>query len=136
MNPVFVREAVAADGNDIERLEKLSKAESVEHRGEVLDRPIGDERRSFVAGVGDSVFGALVASCTGAGTWTIHMVHVEQSARGIGIGDALLSRVIPELQRAGARCIESGAQPGDRALKNLFERHGLVARTIILGRDL
>jgi GNAT superfamily N-acetyltransferase len=63
-------------------------------------------------------------------------VYVEPDAREIGIGDALVLHAIDFLRSQKATWIGAQAQPGDRALKNLFERHGLVAQTIIVGRPV
>jgi hypothetical protein len=41
-----------------------------------------------------------------------------------------------ELQHKNVSWVQSSALPGDRAMKNLFERHGLVAQTIIVGKKL
>ena len=46
------------------------------------------------------------------------------------------ARAKKELQLKNATWLQSSALPGDRAMKNLFERHGLVAQTIIVGKKL
>jgi ribosomal protein S18 acetylase RimI-like enzyme len=91
---------------------------------------------SFVAGVGSTVFGSLVLNQTEGSRWTLTHVYVEPNAREIGIGDALVLHAIDFLRSQKATWIGAQAQPGDRALKNLFERHGLVAQTIIVGRTV
>lgn len=91
---------------------------------------------TLVAGYGSTVFGAVRARRGLEGTWGVELLHVEEDARGVGIGDLLVLRLMSELSSLGARSLVAAAQPGDRALKNLFERHGLVARTILVGRDL
>jgi ribosomal protein S18 acetylase RimI-like enzyme len=63
-------------------------------------------------------------------------IYVEPDAREIGIGDALLSQLIDELRRREISYVNAQALPGDRATKNLFERHGLIAQTIIVGKPL
>ena len=136
MNPVFARCAVPADDVDIVRLRSLAAKEAPRHRGEPFRRGQGSGLLTIVGGVGDSVFGCADISCTDEGIWTIHAVHVEEPARGVGIADAMVGLALRELRARGAKRVESGAQPGDRSLKNLFERHGLVARTIIVGREL
>jgi hypothetical protein len=40
------------------------------------------------------------------------------------------------MTKRNAAWVQSSAMPGDRAMKNLFERHGLVAQTIIVGKKL
>jgi len=69
-----------------------------------------------------------------SGRWWIRHVHVEERAREVGLGDAMMLAVTSEVARCGGTWIGASAQPGDRSLKNLYERHGLVARTILVGR--
>ena len=80
--------------------------------------------------------GSLVSTPTETNTWSIEFVFVEAACREIGIGDALVLACLRELQRNKATWVHSSALPGDRAMKNLFERHGLVAQTIIVGKKL
>ena len=136
MTVVFARVATAGDSDPVARLVASARTEAPAHRGVPFERVPGPESLTIVGGVGTTVFGVLHATRTDVDVWTIHVVHVERDARGVGIGDALVGCALAELRRAGASAVESGAQPGDRALKNLFERHGLVARTIIVGRTL
>ena len=135
-NAVFVRESSAEDFSTIEHHHELSRAESAQYRGSVTPVTSGGRTVSFVAGVGNSVFGSLTLTQTGDTSWTIAHVFVEQQAREIGIGDALVLHALEFLKQETATWIGAQAQPGDRALKNLFERHGLVAQTILVGRSL
>lgn len=139
MDALFVREAAVSDETVIGRLEVLACAEEKIHRGSWV-RPAGPAADgsvlTYVGGLGESVFGVLRVRQSVDDVWAVELLHVEEAARGVGIGDALLSRVTADLARAGAVSLTASAQPGDRSLKNLFERHGLVARTILVGRDL
>lgn len=136
MTGFFVRDSVATDDAEIRAIVGSARKESNLYRGAAFDAPMGQDRITLVAGTGESVFGALVASRTDHEVWTIHVVHVLPDARGVGLGNMLVEAVIDRLRARGASRIESGAQPGDRALKNLFESHAIVARTIIVGRSL
>jgi len=91
---------------------------------------------ALVAGVGTTVMGSLVATAASSTEWSINSVFVEAASRDIGIGDALVLECIRELEQKNATWLQSSALPGDRAMKNLFERHGLVAQTIIVGKKL
>ena len=135
-NVVFVRAALQSDDAVIQRHAAQSQAEARDYRGVIA--PVRQKRddASFVAGVGDTVFGSLVLSKVSNSEWTIAHVFVEKAAREIGIGDALVVRALTFLETQNATWIGAQAQPGDRALKNLFERHGLVAQTISVGRKL
>jgi GNAT superfamily N-acetyltransferase len=66
----------------------------------------------------------------------IHHVFVVPDAREIGLGDALILHLLDELHGLGVSHVSAHALPGDRAMKNLFERHGLVAQTIVVGKSL
>ena len=66
----------------------------------------------------------------------VHQLFVEEAARELGVGEALLDTAIGFARARGCFAIESLALPGDRDLKNLFERFGLVARAIVVHKDL
>jgi GNAT superfamily N-acetyltransferase len=66
----------------------------------------------------------------------VHHLFVEPDAREVGVGEALLDGAIDWARSHGCLAIESLALPGDRALKNMFERFGLVARAIVVHRAL
>lgn len=136
---VFVRMASDADNGAIEDLARRACEEQERHRGSWV-RPPGvnpdGPTISIVGGLGSTVLGVVRAREGAGGNWGIELLHVEEAGRGVGIGDALVRRLMDELRERAARSLAASAQPGDRSLKNLFERHGLVARTILVGRDL
>jgi ribosomal protein S18 acetylase RimI-like enzyme len=91
--------------------------------------------------------GFLVAEIDGSacGTlgWTeedsaFRIVHVfvEPWARNVGVGDAMMAALLRQATVRGARTVGASALPGDRSMKNLFERNGLVAREILVERNL
>lgn len=136
MNPqIVVREAEQSDATVIENHRRMAKDESRQYRGTPLalnDPPT----RTYVAIVGDTPVGSLSLVEEIDGNATISLVFVEPDAREIGVGDSLLSYAMKDLAERGIERISASAQPGDRSLKNLFERHGLVAQTILVGRSL
>jgi L-amino acid N-acyltransferase YncA len=69
-------------------------------------------------------------------TAVIHHVYVVPDSREVGLGDSLIQALISDLPSRGVKEIEAQALPGDRGMKNLFERHGLIAQTIIVGKSL
>jgi ribosomal protein S18 acetylase RimI-like enzyme len=89
-----------------------------------------------VGGADGEVWGCLECSRVEGTTWSIDSVHVLEEARDIGIGDSLVRACADEVVRRGGSRLVSSAQPGDRSLKNLFERNGMVAQTILVGRSL
>lgn len=134
---VEVRLATSDDSSDIDAIRRSAAAEAPRHRGERAPLPSGTAESFVLLGrLGDTTWGALECATVDGARWIIGLVHVLESARKVGIGDALLVRCAEEVRSRGGTHLASSAQPGDRELKNLFERHGLVARTILVGRDL
>ncbi len=131
---IVVRVAADGDGPTITRHLELAVEESTQYRG----RPLSprDATIAYVAVVGDTVLGSLSVTTEPDGTATISHVFVEPDAREVGLGDSLLSFAMRDLTTRGITYLAGSAQPGNRSLKNLFERHGLVAQTIVVGRSL
>ena len=134
---IFVRHAGLDDAAILASHQSLSEQEATQYRGSVLatSKEVA-QTVALVAGVGTTVMGSLVATAASTTEWSINSVFVEAASRDIGIGDALVLECIRELQQRNATWLQSSALPGDRAMKNLFERHGLVAQTIIVGKKL
>ncbi len=66
----------------------------------------------------------------------IERVYVDERAREIGCGDALLVHEMRHAISRGCDFIEADALPGDRDTKNLYERAGITARRITVSRRL
>ena len=66
----------------------------------------------------------------------VRYLYVETEARQVGVGEALLDDIFVWAKANGCDALESMALPGDRELKNMFERYGLVARAIVVHRRL
>ena len=66
----------------------------------------------------------------------VRYLFVEADARQVGVGESLLDAVVEWARSNGCDALESMALPGDRELKNMFERYGLVARAIVVHRRL
>ena len=134
---IFVRHSTVEDEQWVEKHRHLSEQESTLYRGSIslaTSEPLS--RVVLVAGLGSTVMGSLVASQSSDHVWRIDSVFVESACRDVGIGDALVVACIRELHLRKATWVQSQALPGDRATKNLFERHGLVAQTITVGKSL
>lgn len=134
---IFVRTAVQTDDTTISRHKESASSEAEQYRGSSRSggMSLNSELR-LVAGIGESVMGSLGASIDESNRWTIDYVFVDSECRNIGIGDALVLECLRELSERNATWVQSHALPGDRATKNLFERHGLVAQTIVVGRKV
>lgn len=133
---IFVRRGEPGDVSLIATHRASAAEESLQYRGAVANNPVRPRSISLIAGVGTTAFGSLLADSDDGKSWTITHVFVEPEAREVGLGDALILQLLETLRSQGATTLVSQAQPGNRALKNLFERHGLVAQTILVGRSL
>ena len=57
-------------------------------------------------------------------------------AREVAVGETMMDAVIAWCREQGCFGVDSLALPGDRHTKNFFESFGLVARAIVVHRDL
>ena len=71
------------------------------------------------------------AVSVGSGQAVVEEIFVEPEARAVGVGESILGALLEVAKERGALAIQSVALPGDRATKNFFETHGMVARAII-----
>lgn len=133
---VFVREAGDTDRDVVARHRLDSAAESAQYRGSIEQPGELLNTRTYVGGFAETVFGSITVGQVTPHRWHVSHVFVEPPAREVGIGDALLQHVLHILTAQGAKWISAQALPGDRSMKNLFERHGLVAQTITVGKSL
>ncbi|HVA03082.1 MAG TPA: GNAT family N-acetyltransferase [Acidimicrobiales bacterium] len=105
-----------------------------------LDRLLADPRRRTLLGtVDESVVGMVMGRLDEVGETRLGVVdalYVEEGARGVGVGGALLDGLVTWFTASGCRGIDICALPGDRATKNLLEASGFKARLITLHRTL
>ena len=132
---IIVRFADSADIEIVDSHRAESRIESKKYRGTPLART-GHPTWTIVAVVGSTIVGSLDVVIEPNDRAEVTHVFVLPEVREIGVGDSLMSFALTHLGKHGVTRVESSAQPGDRALKNLFERHGLVAQTIIVGKSL
>lgn len=59
-------------------------------------------------------------------------IFVEQQARGVGVGDALMAQILDWLGRQNCVGVDAMALPGDRLTKNFFEANGFTARKLVM----
>lgn len=133
---IFFRPASSGDMVVVEDHTRMSREEATAYRGRLLAHDTGGEELIFVAGLGDSVLGSVVARREQDGSVHIMRVFVEPAAREVGVGDRLVSGLLEVLREWKCPWVSGTALPGDRQTKNLFERHGLVAQSITVGRTL
>ena len=139
----LVRVASAADDVALEELETLARKSLTGQRGGdrwLQEHPPGSWARestmTWVAHVDDVVVGYLVLDVDDADVALVESVFVTPEARELGFGDALLDAARSEAVRRGAAYLEGEALPGDRDIKNLYERAGITARLITVSTRL
>ena len=131
----FVRLATQSDAEAINEHRSSAQIEAQQYRGSLTSSdPIGTEML-FVAGYGATVMGSACIFINGTSADLQH-VFVTPEAREVGLADSLITHILSDMQKRGVSRISGKALPGDRATKNLFERHGLIAQTIIVGKSL
>ncbi len=151
------RRATPTDLLGLERLATAALAEKRSQRGgeiwELLDLPETPLSETLRAGLSDpeqlvavgeidrSAVGMALArllrpAAGGPPIADLVAIHVEEAARGVGVGEALMEMVLEWASDNDCRGVDSTALPGDRATKNFFESFGLVARSIKVHRRL
>lgn len=95
---------------------------------------------TLVGGFDDHVLGVLLLDrrqvADGRGIARITFVFVEPDARHIGIGEALIDAAAAWARATGCTGLDGLALPGDRHVKNLYERSGMTARELTTFREL
>ena len=141
IDPTVRRADAAGDAPQLQLLEGEARAALVGQRGGerwLVEHPVVadewvDRCRSadvWVAHIGEVVVGYLVAELGDDHIVRVDQVWVTPEARELGFGDELLASAIAGARESGAVAVEGQALPGDRHIKNLYERAGIVARLI------
>ena len=142
----IVRRAVVDDAPQLQELEHEARTALIDRRGgrRWLDtHPAREadwsqyiEHDAVYAAVHDDrPVGYLVASHS-QNIARVDEVYVAPGWRDLGFGDALLEQAMADARDAGCTLIEGEALPGDRDIKNLYERAGVTARLIVVSRNL
>ena len=101
---------------------------------------LGDADSNVVIGtIDDLPFGFmwmrledLLPQAAGAQVGSARLVFVEPDARGVGIGEQMITLVLDEFRSRGVDLFDSHVSPGHRLAKNFFESHGFSARRIVM----
>jgi GNAT superfamily N-acetyltransferase len=149
--PLFtVRSATAADAPSLNVLEIEARTEIASFRGHeallAANPLVGPNWASTVAS--DSCL-VLVAEASGqivgyakgdiipeSTICIVNHIFVDQMARQIGIGAGLISEIARIAKSRGCKTLDALALPGDRKMKNLYERVGMPARLLIASKIL
>jgi GNAT superfamily N-acetyltransferase len=154
-----VEDARAATLDDLARISELAHALRAELGAErggalwatresqpepldpLLTERLGREDATVLVGTYDGV-------TVGYGTaWIDHLrdgsrlgvideIYVEPEARGVGVGETLIERLVAFCRHAGCSGIDATALPGHREAKNFFERAGFSARLLVMHRAI
>ena len=106
-----------------------------------LIHDLEDDRTLVVVGtIDDVVVGYAVARLEalddGEDVSVVSDLYVTPEARGVGVGEAMMNLAVEWSRQHRCVGIDSIALPGDRATKNFFETFGLVARAILVHKNL
>ena len=66
----------------------------------------------------------------------VRMLWVDEEARGVGVGEALLEGLVAWARATGCASIDAYALPGERITKNFFEAAGFKARLLTVSHRL
>lgn len=157
----MVEAARLATGADRDRLSELARLAAEELRptrgGEVflareaagqVDGPdlttAGDgspiDHQVWAGTIDDTVVGYAVGHveklADGAAHGVLDVFFVEEGARGIGVGEAMMVLALDWFRDRGCAGVDGVALPGHRATKNFFEETGFTARLLVMHRRL
>ncbi len=151
--------ARTAEASDLPRLTELAGqviAELAEQKGGVVWRrhaargepladglvaDLEDEATQVLVGtIEDVVVGYAVTTAEplpdGGTLAVVRDLYVEPGARRVGVGAAVMDAVLAWAGERGCVGVDALALPGSRATKNFFEGFGLVARAIVVHREI
>lgn len=150
---VTSRPAVAEDLPRLVELYGPALAEQVELReawsvAEGLPEPIDEAFLDLLADansilrvglIDDIIFGLIWAriepmlpQAAGERIGVIRIVYVEEAARTVGVGEAMLAATLNELRGRGIKRFDAIVSPGHRLAKNFFESADFKARRITM----
>jgi L-amino acid N-acyltransferase YncA len=109
---------------------------------ETLRRLLDDPDAHLVVGTIDGgVFGfglgtvePLLPQAGGEQIGVVRLIYVEEDARMVGVGEAMLSGMMEWFRSRGLRRFDAIVSPGHRLAKNFFEAAGFTARRITMYR--
>lgn len=74
----------------------------------------------------------LLPQADAARVGVARLIFVEIEARGVGVGEAMITMVMDDFRGRGIRLFDSHVSPGHRLAKNFFESNGYSARRIVM----
>ena len=149
--PLFtVRSATADDASALSSLEIEAREEIVSFRGhESLLTANAVIHPNWASTISSSSCLVLVAETSGqvvgyakgdisveGVSCIVSHIYVVQMARQLGIGAGLITEIARVAKNQGCKTLDALALPGDRKMKNLYERVGMPARLLIASKTL
>lgn len=104
--------------------------------GTLLGSPDAAIVMGLIDGVGVGLLALQVTAGARGRVGDVSEIYVQPEARGVGVGEAMLSLALEWCRSFDLAGIGGRALPGDRETKGLFERHRMVARSIEVYRSL
>lgn len=142
---LVVREAEPSDQPDLQRLRQiLSEELAVQRGGQVLvshefSAPRPDAHRTVVGVLHGAIIGFADTEIVGVDIGRlgrVRRIFVEEGAREVGVGEAMLEDAMAWCREHGAFGIDGYALPGMRATKNFYEMVGMKARLLVVHAPL
>jgi GNAT superfamily N-acetyltransferase len=150
------RRAVAAEAGRLAELARAAVAELAPTRGgsvwkerEAQREPLEERFAEAIADpdtlvlvgtIDETPVGYSVVVCeplhNGAVLGVVRHIFVEEEARGVGVGEAMMEEALVWCRARGCVGVDAMALPGHRATKNFFEDSGFSARLLVMHRDL
>lgn len=93
------------------------------------------DRLLVVGGIDEVVLGFAAARVDRAGPAPVALLQVafvEEAARGVGVGEAMIELVVAWASEHGCSGVDAYALPGSRDAKAFYEDHGFVARLLTM----
>ena len=152
---VSARTATAADLVVIEGMYPAAKGEQVALReawgvADGFAEPVGESLAGIldqsdallvVGTIDDVIFGyswaaieELLPQAGGERIGVIRMIYVDEPARAVGVGEAMLATIMDWFDDRGIVRFDAIVSPGHRLAKNFFESAGFKARRITMYR--
>ena len=78
---------------------------------------------------------ALLPHAGGRRVAAVRLIFTLEGARGVGVGEAMISLFLEEALARGLRDFDAHVSPGHRLSKNFFESNGFKARSIVMHRS-
>ncbi len=115
-----------------------ARAEPVE---ESLAAAVDDPASILLVGTIDDVIlgyasGRVEVLRNGRSLGVIDELFVEEPARAVGVGEAMMEQLLEWFRRQGCDGVDSTALPGARETKNFFEESGFTARLLVMHHRL